>query len=354
MEWLKTILLWSGIPFFVSRHIYNKHLTILTYHGVVEEELDVADWCFIQKAYFDRQMQFIKKHFEVVKLNEGIERLYRGEIKRPAIAVTFDDGFRNNHEVAFPILKLLGIPATIFLTTGLIDSDDTVWSWRVNDALASTLKSKFSFQGEEYSIATRKQKIAVSRIIQNKLKDEPPDILSEKCVALLKALGIAPDKKMEGEAPFRMLDSFAIREMADSGLIEFGCHTHRHCILTYLSRVECLGEITQSKQVIENLIQKECRLFAYPNGGWQDIPEHCAQMMEQCNISAAVTTISGKNSRETPICMLKRCGAGAWQTFTDFKLMVLGAKELAKQSLDTIKGKRRSQGEYVRKRCRPV
>ena len=353
MEWLKSILLWSGVAFFVNRYIYNKHLTILTYHGVVESELDVAEWCFIHKADFDRQMRFVKKHFEVVKLSEGIKRLYRGEIKRPAIAVTFDDGFRNNYDVAFPTLKRLGMPATIFLTTSLIGSDDTVWFCRVNDALANTSKSKVSFQGKEYSIATRKHKIAVSRIIQNKLKDDPPDILSEKCVTFLNGLDIAPDKKIEAEAPFRMLDRDAIREMAQSGLIEFGCHTHRHCILTHLSQVECLSEITQSKQVIENLIPEECRLFAYPNGGWEDIPEHCAQMMAQCNISAAVTTIRGKNSMQTPISMLKRCGAGAWQTFADFKLMVLGAKELAKQSLDAIKGKRRSQGEY-RQRCRPV
>lgn len=349
MELLKSILLWSGIPLIVHRHFYNRHLTILTYHGVVEDELDVPDWCFIHKAYFDRQMRFIKKHFEVVKLSEGIKRLYRGEIERPTIAVTFDDGFRNNHDVAFPILKRLGVPATIFLTTGLIDSDDTVWFCRVNDALANTSKSKFRFQGEAYSIANQKQKIAVSRIIQEKLKDYPPDMLMEKCIALIKELGIAPDKKMVNEAPFRMLDNDAIRAMANSGLIEFGCHTHRHCILTHLSQAECRGEIAQSKQAIEDLIQGECRLFAYPNGGWEDIPEHCAQLMEQCDISAAVTTVRGKNSRKTPNSMLKRCGAGAWQTFADFKLMVLGAKEIVKQSLDTIARMRRSQGEYARR-----
>ena len=99
------------------------------------------DWCFVDEHSFRMQIEYLKKHFEIISLSEAVGRMEKGEIKRPTAVITFDDGYQNNYDVAFPILCRERIPATIFLTTGLINTNDTVWYCRFNLALSQTQRT---------------------------------------------------------------------------------------------------------------------------------------------------------------------------------------------------------------------
>lgn len=70
-------------------------------------------------AKFREQMSYLKKNCEVI----GIERLLSEERKKQKVVITFDDGYRDNYLNAYPILKELGLPGTIFLITGMINTD---------------------------------------------------------------------------------------------------------------------------------------------------------------------------------------------------------------------------------------
>lgn len=327
IDLLKKLFMKSGLPSLLNRLYYKKHLTILTYHGVLEDELKIPDWCFVDSKMFHKQMLFIKRNFDVVKLSEGIRRLYQDDIYRPTLSVTFDDGFQNNFNVVFPIVKELQIPITIFLTSNYINTGKTLWFCRLNAALANTNKKVIEIDKKLLPLCSKEDKIQANRYLQQFLKSFPAINLDEKCSEVLAKLGSKCDIEFEIDSPYRMLDIPSIIRMDNSGLVEFGCHTHTHCILSKISEDNRKKEVITSKTSVESLItSKACRLFAYPNGGITDIPNCPEEILRPCEIEAAVTTMEGKNDKNISRWMLKRYGVGSWQPFNDFTLMVFGTK----------------------------
>jgi peptidoglycan/xylan/chitin deacetylase (PgdA/CDA1 family) len=282
----------------------------------------VTDWCFVDEISFSMQIEYLKKHFEIIPLSEAVERMRNGGIKRPAAVITFDDGYQNNFDVAFPILLRERIPATIFLTTGLINTNDTVWYCRVNLALSKTCKSSIEWGGFKFDLSTLDLKAEASVAIQDSLKKLEHLKLMATIRNIILELGDDPDCSIEIGSPFRMLDKNAIGEMATSGLIEFGAHTHQHAILSQLSDWERYNEIRQSIDTVYELTGRPCRYFAYPNGRAEDYNIETIRDLETCGIQIGVTTIPGPNNRMTPAMELRRYGIGADLFMAEFQLMV--------------------------------
>jgi len=304
------------------RLAYQDELTMVMYHGIIKDPLMVEDWCFVDEHSFRMQIEYLKKHFEITSLSEAIERMGKGEIKRPTAVITFDDGYQNNYDVAFPILCKERIPATIFLTTGLINTNDTVWYGRINLALSKTQRTHIEWNGFKFDLSTLDLKAKASAAIQDSLKTlEHPNLMATIRSIILE-LGDDPDCSIEIGSPFRMLDKKAIGEMATSALIEFGAHTHRHSILSHLSDGERENEIRQSINVIYELTGHPCKYFAYPNGRAEDYNSGAIKDLKAYGIQIAVTTISGPNDRMTPPMELRRYGIGADLPMAEFQLMV--------------------------------
>jgi peptidoglycan/xylan/chitin deacetylase (PgdA/CDA1 family) len=312
----------TKIPQLFHRLVYQGELTIVMYHGIIRSPLMVNDWCFVDENSFRIQIEYIKRHFEFISLSEAVERLRNGEIKRPTAVITFDDGYQNNFDVAFPILYREKIPATIFLTTGLINTDDTVWYGRINLALSKTQRAEIEWNGYRFDLSTLDLKAKASAAIQDSLKDFGHTKLIATVRSIILELGDDPDCSIEMGSPFRMLDKKAIGEMATSGLIEFGAHTHHHTILSHLSDKERFNEIRQSIDTVYKLTGRPCRYFAYPNGRAEDYNVETIKDLETCGIQTAVTTISGPNDRMTPSMELRRYGVGADLPMAEFHLMV--------------------------------
>jgi peptidoglycan/xylan/chitin deacetylase (PgdA/CDA1 family) len=306
--------------FFLHRTFFPTRLTILMYHGIISIPLTVRNWCFLDKSSFISQMQYLKKHFEILPLSEAAKRIKNEGISRPTAVVTFDDGFQNNYDLAFPILREMGVPATIFLVTGLVNTDDTVWFCRLNQTLTETKKLAFEWHGDRFDLSHPFSKAEAAAIIQEKLKEYPhPDLLAE-VRWITRELGEEPTAPIPVGSPFRVLSGEAIREMAASGLIEFGAHTHNHAILSQLSLDEQRNEIYRSVKAVQELTGRPCELFAYPNGRVQDYDGGSMKILEECGVHASVTTIEGPNGRMTPLVELRRYGVGADMSLLHFQL----------------------------------
>jgi peptidoglycan/xylan/chitin deacetylase (PgdA/CDA1 family) len=304
------------------RLAYQDKLTIIMYHGIIRSPLLVDDWCFVDENSFRAQIAYLKKHFEIIALSEAVERMRNGGIKRPTAVITFDDGYQNNFDVAFPILGREGIPATIFLTTGLINTNDTVWYCRLNVALSQTRRHFIEWNGFRFGLSTSDQKAKASAAIQESLKNLEQSQLMTTIRNIILELDENPDRSIEMGSPFRMLEKNAIAEMLASGLIEFGAHTHRHAILTRLSDGERYSEIRQSINTVYKLTGRPCKYFAYPNGRVEDYNIETIRDLETCGIQIGVTTISGPNDIMTPVMELRRYGIGAHLSMAAFQLMV--------------------------------
>ncbi len=312
----------SKIPQLCHRLAYRDELTIIMYHGIIRSPLDVSDWCFVDVGSFQRQIEYLKRHFEILSLSEAIGRMRNGGMKRPTAVITFDDGYQNNFDVAFPILCAERIPATIFLATGLMNTRDTVWYCRLNLALSQTQRGSIEWNGFKFDLSTLDSKAQASAAIQERLKELEPSQLTTAIRNIILELGGDPDCSIETGSPFRMLDQAAMSEMLASGLIEFGAHGHQHMILSRLSAQERFDEIRRSVDAIQDLTGRPCRIFAYPNGRVEDYDPQSIRDLKSCGIEMAVTTISGPNHRMTPVMELRRYGIGADLPMAEFQLKV--------------------------------
>ena len=114
-------------------------LIVLMYHrvGVPAEPfrtLDVRD--------FRRQMLWVRRHCRPIAPEDLEDAVQRPDRFRPPVLVTFDDGFRDYHDHAYPVLKELGIPAVVFLTTGFMDEGGLLWSDALRWALSRTRRER--------------------------------------------------------------------------------------------------------------------------------------------------------------------------------------------------------------------
>ena len=295
---------------------------IVMYHGVVRSPLTVADWCFLAEPVFRSQLKYLKDHFELIPLSAAVVRMQERSILRPTIAITFDDGFQNNYEVAFPVLCEEGLPATIFLTTGLIDTNDTVWFCRLNRALANTRLALLDWDGCRFDVSGIEAKAKASSAIQNRLKAYPQPRLSTELREIILELGDDPEAPIEVDSPYRMLSGQAIAAMTATGLIEVGAHTCSHAILSLLSPQERKAEIEQSLDAVRRLTGRPCNLFAYPNGRREDYDQDSIRILKTLGVHTCVTAIEGLNDTMTSSMELKRYGIGGDLALNDFELLI--------------------------------
>lgn len=250
----------------------RRSLVVLAYHRIVpggylaSNPLDL-DLISATAEGFEQQMRYLREQMNPVPLSRVCQFL-RGETTLPerAVAVTFDDGYRDTFSYAFPILKRYQVPAMVFVTTGNIESGHPFWFqtaaqlMRHLPAGAITLpESSESFPAGE---STKERRDSLRRL-QELLKGLPDTrrttLLGEWSMRfsdLLAAVG--------GELT-RPLQWDEIRLMASQG-VEFGSHTVTHPNLRHVSDPELDWELSESKRVLEAHLQQPIEAIAYPIG----------------------------------------------------------------------------------------
>ena len=273
---------------------------ILCYHRVNDE----SDPFFsgVPVAIFAAQMEILSRYFNVLSLEELLERATKKDVPPRAIAITFDDGYRDNYVHAFPVLRRFNLPAIIFLTTGPMDDGKPLWHDRAFEIFRRTTKADFSFRGESYSLRGIVEKRAALDAMLRYLRicspEEREETLREAWTDLMGNLEANTHE---------MLSWPEAREMKAGG-ITFGAHTVTHPILSGLPIQNAIQEITDSKQRIQEQLHDTIRLFAYPNGRENDFNEHVKKAVKDAGFLGAVTTLLGVNDRDSDLFALRRTG----------------------------------------------
>jgi hypothetical protein len=119
-----------GTGMYLRRLVSDPRPIILTYHGVIEATGDpVLDRFCISARTLRSQLEQLGKVVDFVDVDGLLAPTRRG---RPAVLLSFDDGFRSVHQIARPILRALGIPAIVSVAAGLVDTDRTIWSLEID------------------------------------------------------------------------------------------------------------------------------------------------------------------------------------------------------------------------------
>jgi peptidoglycan/xylan/chitin deacetylase (PgdA/CDA1 family) len=311
-----------GLPRLLNRFAFPHKVTIVVYHGIIQSPLDVYNSCFLDEESFRTQVAYLRTNFQVLRLCDAVEKLRSKSVDRPTAVITFDDGYQNNYDVAFPILREAGVPATIFLTTALLNSDDTFWNLRLNRALSKTEKTSLEWDGRVFDLVGPTSKRAAGLAIASILRELPRGELTSDLHTILRDLEDDPDCAIEVDSPFRMLNYQAIADMTSSGLIDFGAHGHTHAKLTRLSPEEQREEIERSLAMVSDLTGAPCKLFAYPFGKSADYDDETIRILETCGVRVALTGIRGGNDVSTHRMELRRYGIDADLNMALFQIKV--------------------------------
>jgi peptidoglycan/xylan/chitin deacetylase (PgdA/CDA1 family) len=312
----------SGIPPLAHRLLPRQRVTILMYHAVVTSPLAVPDWCFLDERAFRLQLEYLAGRFDVVPLSEAVRRLRQRTVRRPTAVITFDDGFQSVHDVALPVLKRMGLPAAVFVVSGLVDTDDTPWYCRLNRALAAATRRSLQWREETFAFDSAPARGRAGVVLQRRLQELPHPLLMHELAAVVGALGDDARRPINPGSPYRMLGARELGAMAAGGLFEVGAHGASHAILSLLPPEERVREVTESVRAVARMTGRACRFFSYPAGRAGDYDREVRRVLGELGIEAAVTGVAGANVPTTPRLELRRHGVGADTDMAEFQLMV--------------------------------
>ena len=238
------------------RRLHAGRLVVLTFHRVRvggeaphQRAMRILD---VAVPDFRRILSWMRERYEPVALGDWIGR--DAPPARPSFAVTFDDGWADNYANAFPVLRELGIPATVFVATGAVEDRTPFW-WQ-NSVLSNAEIEKLK-------------------------KQSHPGI--EPWLADL------PDLRKAHDGDFLTWEQ--IREMGRSGLVTFGPHGHRHALMDLLSREEAIEDLRRCWSLLKDRAPDALvPVLAWPNGNARD---DLAADLEAMGLRAAVGTGRG-------------------------------------------------------------
>jgi len=275
-------------------------LSVLIYHRVLTR-FDPLRPGEPTNAQFEARMRWLKANFDVVSLADGVAGLRNRSLPRRALAITFDDGYRDNHDIALPILVGAGIPATFFVATEYLDggrmfNDTVIEAIRTIDAPVLDLEADGL---GVHSLADDAAREAAVRRLLPQVK-YLPQARREAVADLIARLAPAP---LPNDL---MMSSEQVHALRAAGM-DVGAHTRTHPILTAISASQARDEIVNGRKRLESITGDRVSLFAYPNGQPNvDFTAAHVAMVREAGFSGAASTAWGAAHAETDLFQLPR------------------------------------------------
>jgi len=297
---LADILFDTGLIGPISRFMSNNKLIIFNYHRIKSDTpgvtSDFDDGVYNLNAdMFYRQMKWMKQHTRIVSeadlIGDAAKSLNTNKkLTRPLVAITFDDGYRDNYDIAYPILKSLQIPAFFFICTEMIWERQLRW-W---DILAYLIKKcekpSIVINETEYPLETERSSIIADFLQQ--LKPYPLSQIQDYLQLISNACEVNfPSNDVQDN---ELMTLEQICEMQKAGMI-IGSHTHTHQAMSAMNHDIIHQELTISKRLLEETTGQPVRSVSYPYGRYQYIPLSVQNTARKCGYQLGFTSSSGVN-----------------------------------------------------------
>tara|TARA_R110000751_G_scaffold96296_1_gene187916 strand:+ start:161 stop:1147 length:987 start_codon:yes stop_codon:yes gene_type:complete len=209
----------------------------------------------------EKHLSFIKHNFEIIDQKHFIDLVNNGQVVNKKLAyITFDDGYLDNYELAFPILSAMNIPATFFVATGLIESKVIPWwdeiSWHIKQSNLNELRLPSWNKTIVLSGKTINKGI---QVVLSQFKSTPIPIEAQ-LVELREITGLVLSNYVS-----EFLSWENIAEMDSAGMT-IGAHSHSHRIFSSLSAKELSHELSHAKMLLEDKLTSKVLSISYPVG----------------------------------------------------------------------------------------
>jgi peptidoglycan/xylan/chitin deacetylase (PgdA/CDA1 family) len=316
-RWLKKALVRSSILEIASQ-LFPASAVILSYHSIVEEPqlTDQILGISQSRANFEAHMKTVAQQFSPVTVEEVADFARTGRQFPPrALAVTFDDGFADNYDVALPILHHYGIPATFYIMVNAVTGGLLPWYCRVRFAFNTTSKPQWSDpEGKRtYSLAVPEQRKVARQAAWDVGARMTGDVQHEFVDEVEKSLDIEPSCVGHGF----MMTWDQVRALRKAGHT-IGAHTLSHPNVAHMSQSEARFEIIECKKRLEEELGERINHFSYPHPALN--PEWSAQTLEitrEAGFKSAVLTTSGPvRAGDEPLALKRIYAANDVDEFT--------------------------------------
>ena len=296
-ELLARGLLWSGASFLLSKLPARDSLLVLNYHRIGNPEDDLFDpGVFSATAeQLDDQVSYLKRHASLVTLEESlsfVEGTIKEKTRRCRVLITFDDGYLDNYEIAFPILRSHGAQGVFFLATSIVGSCQIPWWDHIAYLVKTARTRRFSLHypvdlnvdidgnGLTESLQT------VLKLYKRPENSDPARFIKELA------------EKSEGQEPPAALRRFLnwdeAREMKKGGMA-IGSHTHSHHVLSQLEPDRQYEELFKSREILKEQLGAVADVLAYPVGARTSFTGETKRLAQQAGYRAAFSFYGGTN-----------------------------------------------------------
>jgi peptidoglycan/xylan/chitin deacetylase (PgdA/CDA1 family) len=302
----------------LSRLLKNK-ITVIMYHGVRPDRSPFHSWMLVSESSFERQIQFLSRHFDLISIDQAVSGPPYGVGKRPAAIITFDDGMKNNVEYAWPILQRYGAPATLYVSTEAMTLRQPFWWDRVIASVQTSGRCEVCLNQYglgTYNFNTHREPEYFWRHMSKLLEDIkrlPDGLLAE----VVEVIAMQAGGQTNENRVFDPIDPNDIRQLSSDPLMRIGSHGHRHCLLTEITLDEARQNVKQSLERLTLLCRQPIQHFSYPNGNYN---EAVIGMLKDLGFVSAVTTSSGRWGLSTDPYRIPRIRIGAYDDMQVFRL----------------------------------
>jgi len=277
------------------RAVGGRRVLILSYHRVVGDFALEATRSMptmnVGQDTFKKQLETLAEDYDIVPLERALEVL-EGKVRpgRDVAVITFDDGYRDVYDHAFPVMREMKIPGMVYVPSAFTGTNrriahDRLWSAlvRMKERNLGPVSVGASGLFESILIDAWEGAETPNKVLENLISNNPTPVLYDLATALEDRLGLSANDGPVGQLP---MSWEMLREMASHG-IETGAHTAEHTVLTNQPLDEARREIAQCRAALEKGLGRPVRHFAYCNGWYS---AGIAQALKAEGFVSAVTT----------------------------------------------------------------
>jgi peptidoglycan/xylan/chitin deacetylase (PgdA/CDA1 family) len=271
-------------------NLVDRPVVILLYHRVTTLPAD-PQLLAVAPERFRAQLRYLKDRFPLVRLEDDWSRL-----RRPAVAVTFDDGYADNAKEALPILEEVGVPATFFVTTGAVGSLREFW-WDDLERLVlgeGERPPRLTLDDPEHGRSWPTSSLAERRALYAELHPLVKRVDPGRREGWLGQLRAWAGAGEAGREANRALTADELRRLAASPWVTLGAHTVTHTPLSSLPAAAQREEIAASRRQLEAFAGKAAPVFSYPFGTREDYTRASRDLCEELGFVKAASNFPGQ------------------------------------------------------------
>ncbi|WEK49119.1 MAG: polysaccharide deacetylase family protein [Candidatus Kaistia colombiensis] len=323
-------LYWSGVHKLFAPHARGAG-AILMFHRVRPaggSRFQPNAHLEVTPGFLQRVVERAREHgLDIVDLDEAKRRLLEPERERRFVVLTFDDGYRDNFTEAYPILRTLGAPFTVYVATGLIDRTAVPWWETVVALIERTARLRLRIGGQDFDLPTGSlsERRAAARILVRELCRVDEDTQRTAVDLAAAANGVDTQRMLAQD----MMSWDDVRALASDPLVTIGAHTVGHYALARLRLERARCEMDASRDRIEAMIGVRPRHFAYPYGSALTAGEREYDLAAELGFATAVTTRRGVLGSKSRLTALPRISMNGHYQSTRYVDLLLSGVPIA-------------------------